>query len=183
MATSKDTRPTYIFDLQTQRTYEDVGGKKNITQMGISLAALLNHATGDITVFTETDADVLLNTFLSSGLIVGLNLKKFSYRILAGYRNIDFQNLNSLDLLDYLRKKIVRRPCIEDLFSGTLNLKKSIDNMKFTRLYQEGHIEQARQLIIQNVQALNSVYSFGKTNGYVYLNDPTGQRWKISVSW
>lgn len=173
----------YIFDLQTRKTYEDVGGKKGIAQMGISFAALLNHQTDELELFTEKEVTRLIDKILSSQLIVGLNLKKFSYKVLSSFGNTDFQKIRSLDILDYLRKKIVLKPCIEDLFLGTLGINKSLDNMKITRLFKLGKTEEVKQITIQNVKALNSVYSFGKEKGHVFLNDRTGQRWKISVSW
>jgi len=183
MASNSIAYPTYIIDLQTQKTYEDVGGKKWISQMGISFAALLNHETDEIKLYTEADINILYNNIVSSHLIVGLNLNKFAYKVLSGYRSTDFKKIKSLDILEYIRKKIVRKPCIDDLFLGTLGINKSIDNMKITRLFQEGKIEEAKQISIDNVIALNSVYSFGKHKGHVFLNDLTGQRWKISVSW
>jgi len=183
MATGSNTRPTYILDLQTRRTYEDVSGKKGLSQMGISFAALLNHDTDEIKVYTETDITTLLDEIFLSNLIVGLNLKKFAYKVLSGYRISNFEKVSSLDILDYLRKKLIRRPSIDDLFLGTLGINKSIDNMKITRLFKEGKKEEVKEITIQNVKALNSVYSFGKQKGHVFLNDRTGQRWKISVSW
>jgi DEAD/DEAH box helicase domain-containing protein len=183
METGSTTRPTYILDLQTQKTFEDVGGKKGTSQMGISFAALLKHNTDEIKVYTETDINTLLDEIFSSYLIVGLNLKKFAYKVLSGYRNSDFEGVKSLDILEYIRKKIIRRLSINDLFLGTLGINKSIDNMKIARLYKEKKIEEVKQITIQNVKALNSVYSFGKQKGYVFINDRAGQRWKISVCW
>ena len=174
---------TYIIDIQTRKTYEDVGGKKGTYQMGISYAALLNHDTDEITVYTEQDINMLINNIFSSRLVVGLSLKKFIYQVLSGYGNSDFENIRSLDVLDYLRKKIIRRPSIEELLSGTLDINRSIDNMKIARLFKEGKSDEVRQITIQNVKDLNSIYTFGKQRGHVFINDDTGQRWKISVCW
>ena len=174
---------TYIIDIQTRKTYEDVGGKKGTYQMGISYAALLNHDTDEITVYTEQDVNMLINNIFSSRLVVGLSLKKFIYQVLSGYGNSDFENIRSLDVLDYLRKKIIRRPSIEELLSGTLDINRSIDNMKIARLFKEGKSDEVRQITIQNVKDLNSIYTFGKQRGHVFINDDTGQRWKISVCW
>ncbi len=183
MVSNPSTGATYIIDIQTRRTYEDVGGKKGTSQMGISYAALLNHDSREIIVYTEPDVNMLIDNLFSSSFVVGLNLKKFIYQVLSGYRNADFETIKSLDLLDYLRKKIIRKPTIEELLSGTLDSDRSIDNMKIARLFKDGKDEEVRQITIQNVKDLNSIYSFGKQRGHVFINDDTGQRWKISVSW
>jgi hypothetical protein len=183
MLSDSSASETYIIDIQTRKTYEDVGGKKGTSQMGISYAALLNHDTDEIIVYSESDINMLIDNIFSSRLVVGLNLKKFIYQVLSGYRKSDFENIRSLDLLEYLRKKIIRRPGIEELLSGTLKINRSIDNMKIARLFKDGRSEEVKQITIQNVKDVNSIYSFGKQRGHVFINDDTGQRWKISVSW
>jgi len=174
---------TSIIDVQTRKTYEDVGGKKGASQLGVSYAALLNHDTDEIIVYTEPDINMLIDNIFSSRLVVGLSLRKFIYQVLSGYRKSDFENIRSLDVLEYLRKKIIRRPGIEELLSGTLDIDRSIDNTKIARLFKDGKVEEVKQITIQNVKDLNSIYSFGKQRGHVFINDETGQRWKISVSW
>ncbi len=183
MAPDSSSSAVYILDIQTRKTYEDVGGKKGTSKMGISYAALLNYSADEINVYTEQDMNILLDKIFSSRLIIGLNLKKFAYKVLSGYRGADFEQINSLDMLDYLRKKIIRKPCIEELFSGTLSIDRTIDNMKIARQFKQGRIEEVKQITIQNVKDLNSVYSFGKQRGHVFINDETGQRWKIPVCW
>lgn len=183
MESAASSGTTYILDIQTRKTYEDVGGKKGTSQLGVSWAALLNHATDEIIVYNELDIHLLIDHLFSSSMVVGLNLKKFVYPVLGGFRQLDFDNINSLDLLEYLRKKIIRRPAIEELLSGTLDIDRSIDSMKIARLFKEGKAEEVKQITIQNVKDINSIYSFGKQRGHVFINDETGQRWKISVSW
>ncbi len=183
MFSSSGTGAIYVVDLQTRKTYEDVGGKKGIAKMGVSFAALLNHDTDEISVYTEQDVNTLIDRFFSSRLVVGLNLKKFVYLVLSGYSNSDFEKIRSLDILEYLRKKIIRKPSSDELFLGTLGIDLTIDNMKIARLFKEAKIEEVKKITIQNVRALNAVYSFGKYKGHVFINDQTGQRWKISVIW
>jgi len=183
MESGSSSGTTYILDLQTRKNYEDVGGKKGTSQLGVSFAALLNHDTNEIVVYTESEINTLIDKIFSSRLIVGIKLKKFIYLVLSGYRTSDFEKIRSLDLLDHLRKKIIRRPSIEELLSGTLGIDRSMDSMKTARLFKEGKGEEVRQITIQNVKNLNSIYSFGKQRGHVFINDATGQRWKIPVSW
>jgi hypothetical protein len=183
MAPGSSPSAVYILDIQIRKTYEDVGGKKGTSQLGVSYAALLSYGTGEINVYTEQDISLLLDKIFSSRLIIGMNLKKFAYKVLSGYRNADFQQISSLDILDDVRKKIIRKPCIEELFSGTLDFSREIDTMKIARQFKQGRIEEVKQITIQNVKDLNSVYSFGKQRGHVFINDETGQRWKIPVSW
>ena len=96
MLSSSHAGATYILDIQTRKTYEDVGGKKGTSQMGVSYAALLNHNTDEITSYTEKNINRLLEEIFSSKLIVGFNLKKFVYEVLSGYRRSGFEKINSM---------------------------------------------------------------------------------------
>lgn len=183
MAPGSSLSAVYILDVQTRKTYEDVGGKKGTSQLGVSYVALLSHGSGEINVYTEPDITLLLDKIFSSHLVIGLNLKKFAFKVLSGYRSADFDQINSLDILDHVRRKIIRKPCIEELFSGTLDISREIDTMKIARQFKQGKIDEVKQITIQNVTDLNSVYTFGKQRGHVFINDETGQRWKIPVSW
>lgn len=181
MTTSSNS--THILDLHTQKNYDDVGGKKGISNMGFSFATLINHNTNEIFTYNESEIEDLINNLNSSGLIVGINLRKFSYKILSSYNNINFNELKTLDILDYLRKKIIFKPSVEDLFFGTLSVKRTYSNMIVPNLYKQGKLREIKEYSTQLATTISDVYSYGKNKGYVFFSDRNGQRWKISVDW
>ncbi len=173
----------YIIEAQPRRTYEEVGGKKNISHMGISYVALVEHPTDRISVYSESEIMACLDAIASAHRIVGYHLDKFIFPLLSGYRNIDVSRLHRLDLLDYISRKIGRKIELNDLLFGTLGIKRSVDPMKMARLFQQGKNELVEQATVQVAKDLAAIYRWGKEKGYVILNGPFDQRWKISVAW
>lgn len=173
-----------VFDLQTKRSFDDVGGKKAIDQMGISVAGLYDYSTEKLTLYEEEKINSLIKELLSSTLVIGINLKRFNYKVLTAFSQNDFNKLKSLDILDYFKKKLSFKPSFEGLFNGTLSINKIPKNEIYVpRLYKHGKIDEIRALCEENIVDLKKFYDFGRKKGHIFYNDNSGQRWKISVNW
>ncbi|MBD3288086.1 hypothetical protein GF337_04725 [candidate division KSB1 bacterium] len=173
-----------IVDIQTKKSYDDVGGKKNMDQMGVSVAGLYNHDTKKITFYNQEQMPQFIEVLHSSQLVVGINLKRFVYKLLSSMFDNNFSSLNSIDVLEYFKKKLSFKPTLEGLFRGTLDISKSLPNDNYVpRLYKEGKLEEIHAICEDNITDLIKFYDFGKEKGYIFYEDKTGQRWKISVKW
>lgn len=174
---------TYIFDLQTIKTFDDVGGKKHMNKMGISFAVFLNFETNQMHIFDQNQSEQITKLLLSAKLIIGIKLDQFSFKVLEACTNTDLSTINRLDILKNIKKKIHFKQLANDIFNATLGIPLNIDYSTIPRFLKLGKNEDAKSAIIQTVQNIKQLYEFGKHKGYIYLNDQTGQRWKISVKW
>ena len=173
-----------IVDIQTKKSYDDVGGKKNMNQMGVSIAGLYNYEQEELIFFKQEQMSQFIEILQSSQLVVGINLKRFFYKLLVSMFDNNFSDLNSIDILEYFKKKLTFKPTVEGLFRGTLNISKSLPNDNYVpRLYKEGKFEEIHTICEDNITDLKKFYDFGKEKGYILYEDKTGQRWKISVNW
>lgn len=173
-----------IFDLYTQKSYDEVGGKKGIDQMGIAIAGLYSYETDQITLYHQDKISILIKEITSSTLIVGINLRKFIFKIISVYDNNDIANTPSLDILEHLKKKLSFKPTIEGLLAGTYNIKVNSYNLShIPNLYKQGKGEEITEFCRQSIINIKKIYDFGKEKGYLFYNDETGQRWKINVEW
>ena len=173
-----------ILNLQTKKSFDDVGGKKAIEKMGVSVAGLYDYSTDKLTLHEEENINSLIEELLSSSLIVGINLKRFSYRVLSAFSENDFNKFASLDILEYLKKKLSFKPTYEGLFNGTLGIKKILRNETYIpRLFKQGKIDEIRAYCEDNIYDLKKLYDFGRKKSHIFYSDNSGQRWKISVNW
>jgi len=173
-----------IVDLQTKLSYDDVGGKKGMDKMGISVAGLFDYSTNKITFYDEEHIEAFIQELYSAKLIMGMNLTKFIYRVLAAFSENDFSKLKSLDVLEYFKKRLTFKPTLEGLFNGTLGIKKFDTNDNYVpMLFKQGRFDEIKSLCNQNIDDLKNLFDFGMTKGFVFYDDKAGQRWKISVNW
>ena len=173
-----------IFDLQTKKSYDDVGGKKAIDKMGVSRAGIYDYSKDKIILYDEENIQSLIQELFSSKLIVGINLKRFSFKVLSAFHQDDFNKLKSLDILEHLKKKLTFKPTFQGLFYGTFAIKQSMRNDIYVpRLYKQGKIDEISAICEENISEIRKFYDFGKSKGHIFYDDKTGQRWKISVNW
>ena len=100
-----DMGETVYFDLETQRSFNDVGGSSNIVKMGVSVACAYSTETGEYSIYREEELDDLVALLVKADLVVGHNHVKFDYGVLEAYTVLDLaaQTVN-LDMLIDLEK-------------------------------------------------------------------------------
>src|SRR5688500_12509759 len=103
-------RDIVYFDLETQRTANDVGGWDKKRDMGISLGVTYSTMLGEYRVFGEKDVDALVNQPLPADLVVRYNVINFDYEVLMGYTIVDLPHqCRTLDLLVDIEKALGKR--------------------------------------------------------------------------
>ena len=78
-----------MFDLETQRSAEEVGGWGNKHLMRLSVAVVQDLGTKEVYTFTEAGVDRLLETLAGADLVVGFNILDFDYQVLRAYSPVD----------------------------------------------------------------------------------------------
>ena len=85
------------FDLETQKSAEDVGGWDKISRMQMSVGVTYSTARRDYRIYSETKVNDLITELVRADLVVGFNNLRFDYEVLHGYTTLD------LDLHDQNR--------------------------------------------------------------------------------
>src|SRR5271169_3945088 len=94
------------FDLETQKSAEDVGGWDKISRMGMSIAVTYSTVRGDYRIYGEKQVDDLIKELQRADLIVGFNHLRFDYEVLHAYTALDLRQLPTLDLLIELQNEL-----------------------------------------------------------------------------
>ena len=78
---SKEQRILY-FDLETQKSAEDVGGWGNIHDMKLAVGVVWDSCEQEYFSYQENTALQLVEKLQTADLVVGFNVKKFDYGVL-----------------------------------------------------------------------------------------------------
>jgi hypothetical protein len=177
-------RDIVYFDLETQRTANDVGGWQNKHQMGVSVGCTFSTKTGQYHIFTEDTVKELIDQLLRADLVVGFNHVGFDYAVLAGYYPFDLaEQLRSLDILLDVEKKIGHRLKLEALASATLGAGKTADGLDAIRWWQQGKVAEIAEYCCYDVKVTKCLYEHGAQYGEVRYLDRNQREQVVAVDW
>jgi DEAD/DEAH box helicase domain-containing protein len=172
------------FDLETQRTANDVGGWNHKDKMGMSVGVTYSTKLGKYTIYAEPDVDALIEQLVRADLVVGYNTINFDYQVLQGYTAWDIgSQAVSLDLMVELEKMLGHRLKLEAVATATLGVGKTGDGLDAIRWWQEGKVMQIAEYCCYDVKATKEVHEFGVRHGHVKYGDRFGRIQVVQVDW
>ena len=182
--TKRETGPRIqYFDLETQKSADDVGGWDNIHKMGLAIGVLWDSVDRDYLVYEEKDAKKLVEKLRTADLVVGFNVIGFDYTVLQPYSDFDLQEINTFDMLVDIKKLLNFRLSLDHLAQHTLNAKKSADGLTSLQWYKEGKIDKIIHYCKQDVEITRDLFLFGEKNGYVNYQSRSGNSIQLEVNW
>src|SRR6266568_8900751 len=126
---ASDQKNIVYFDLETQKSADEVGGWDKISLMRLSVAVTYNTAQGAYKIYGENQVDDLIRELQRADLVVGFNNLRFDYEVLHGYTTFDLRQLPTLDMLVELQNRLQHRLSLEAIATATLELEKTADGM------------------------------------------------------
>ena len=181
---SKETKDILFFDLETQHSFQEVGGRGFLEKLLVSVAVTYSSLTGEFKSYTESQALYLIEDLFSADTVIGFNLIHFDYRVLKPYTAKDLSQLKTIDMLLHIRDRLGFRVSLDSLAQATLGTGKSADGLQAIRWYREGKMDELTAYCKDDVEITYRLYEYGKLNGYVYYQDRySGKKKKILVDW
>ncbi|MBW1714069.1 MAG: DUF1998 domain-containing protein, partial [Deltaproteobacteria bacterium] len=119
-----------VFDLETQRLAQEVGGWNKTHLMGLAVAVVYDGRTDDYLVFQENQVKDLLALLIDLPLVVGFNHKRFDFQVLSAYTDFDFSSLPNLDLWEDIEQAYGFRLSLNHLAQETLGQAKSASGLE-----------------------------------------------------
>jgi hypothetical protein len=172
------------FDLETQRTFNDVGGHDRKGEMGVSVAVTYGTGDGRYEIFSEMRVGDLVDRLRRADLVVGYNVVDFDYEVLMGYVALDLAEcLPTLDLLVEVEKAVGRRLKLEDVAVGTLGFGKTAGGLDAIRWWREGRHAEVAEYCCYDVKVTRLVHEHGVRHGQLGYVDRLGARQTFEVSW
>jgi len=184
-----DKRIQY-FDLETQKSADDVGGWGNIHKMGLAVGVVWDSVDQDYFVYEEKDAKNLIEKLRTADLVVGFNVIGFDYEVLQPYckkYNLDFDLKNDInttcDMLVDVKKLLNFRLSLNHLAEHTLNAKKSADGLISLQWYKEGKIDKIIHYCKQDVKITRDLYLHVEEHGYIKFKSRSGKLVQRELVW
>jgi DEAD/DEAH box helicase domain-containing protein len=172
-----------FFDVETQRSAEEVGGWSNIARMGLALAVVYDAAEDRYRTYFEPDVERLLLDLALADRVVGFNILRFDFEVLSAYTDRDLGRIRSLDLLADLFDRLKFRPSLAHLAEANLGESKSADGLQSLRWWREGRADLVESYCRKDVDLTRRLYDLGRERGYLLFRDRAGRSVRVPVSW
>jgi len=171
------------FDLETQKSAEEVGGWDKISDMRMSVGVLYSTATGSYRIYPEREVDQLIKDLQRADLIVGFNHLRFDFEVLHGYTALDLRQLPTLDLLLALVEKLQHRLSLDAIASATFGLAKTAEGLQAIQWYREGKLLDIAEYCCYDVKLTKLIHEFGRLNRQLHYHNRFGVKLTVPVSW
>jgi hypothetical protein len=179
------------FDLETQRSFGDVGGFSHKDKMGVSVAVTYSTARGTYEIYGEKEMDKLAEDLLRADLVVGWNHLQFDYPVLQPYvfHTLAEQTIN-LDMMLELETLLGFRLKLDSVASASLGTGKTADGLDALRWWQEHRksgsfapLRKIAEYCAFDVKVTKCVHEFALKHGFLKYDDKSGRTAEIAVNW
>lgn len=184
------TRPVYpamknlvYFDLETQKSAQEVGGWDRIRDLTMSVGVTYSTARGGYRIYGEKQVHELINELQRADLIIGFNVLRFDFEVLHGYTVIDLRQLPTLDLMVDLQKLLKHRLSLDAIASATLGTEKTSDGMQAIRWFREGKLLEIAEYCCYDVKITRQVHEYGVAHKQVFYHNRFGNKLSVAVHW
>ena len=171
------------FDLETQKSADEVGGWNNIRDMRMSVGVTYSTVRGDYRIYCEKQVDHLINELMRADLVVGFNNLRFDYEVLHGYTVFDLRQVPTLDMLLELQKSINHRLSLDSIANSTLGVEKTAEGMQAIHWFRQGKLLDIAEYCCYDVKITKLVHEFGNQNKQIFYKNRFGAKMTVPVSW
>ncbi len=173
-----------ILDIETKKTFDEVGGREHMDQLGVSVVGVYCYATDKYDIYEEKDLGHLQNKLIDSSLIIGFNHIGFDMPVLQTYFSVDVTKFPLFDIMAELQAKLGHRIGLDAVAQATLGIGKTGHGLDAIRYFREGKMEELKKYCLNDVKVTRDVFEYGINNGRVYYTSRFGQQKKeLAVDW
>ena len=172
-----------VLDLETQLSAREVGGWQWAERMRVSCAVLYDSKTKSYVTFLEDQLPFLFNLLNKIDLVIGFNIKRFDYRVLSAYSDMDFWSLPTLDILEDVNKRLGYRLSLDSLSSCTLGSQKSANGLLALKWWKEGKIRKIIDYCKMDVKLTRDLFLFGLNRGFLLFKNKEKQLVRLPLRW
>ena len=171
------------FDLETQKSAEEVGGWGNIREMRMSIGVTFSTARNEYKIYGEKQVDDLLTELQRADLVVGFNNLRFDYEVLNYYTVFDLSQVPTLDVLVELQKQLQHRLSLDSVASATLGVEKTAEGMQAIYWFREGKMMEIAEYCCYDVKITRLVHEYGAAHKQLFYKNRFGGKLSVPVLW
>ena len=172
------------FDLETQKSADEVGGWSRIRDMRMSVGVTYSTARGTYEIYGENRVEELIDELWRADLVVGFNILRFDYEVLHGYATIkDLTQVPSLDMLVDVHKVVGHRLPLDAIAEATFGLGKTSDGLQALRWFKQGKMLEIAEYCCFDVKITKLVHEYGAANKQLFYTNKFGAKLSVQVDW
>lgn len=159
-----------ILDVETQKTFDEVGGFFP-DRLGISFVGTCFRSAqigkGEMRGFFEKDLPDLFPLLEEADVIIGFNCDNFDMQTFLPYYKADITRIPTLDLLVRIKNSAGHRIGLDAVAKETLGIGKNGDGLDAIKYYKAKDWESLSKYCLQDVAVTRDLYDFGLKTGKV----------------
>ena len=171
------------FDLETQKSAEDVGGWGHISRMGMSVGVTYSTAQGAYKIYGERQVGDLLTELQRADLVVGFNNLRFDYEVLHGYTSFDLRQLPTLDMMIELQNALRHRLSLDAIATATFGVEKTAEGLQAIQWFKDGRLLDIAEYCCYDVKLTRLVHEFGVQHRQLHYHNRFGKKMTVPVTW
>jgi len=172
-----------VLDLETQNSFQEIGGKSNLALLKISVVGAYWYGDGRYYTFGEGELDKLEEFLKKAELVIGFNLVGFDYPVLQNYlKNFNFSGLRTLDIMVDAERYLGYKIKLEDVAQGSLNIGKSGTGLDAIKFWKENSIDKLKKYCLKDVEVTKNIYEYGVQNKEIKFKS-LWEKYPIPVDW
>lgn len=160
-----------VIDLETQYSFDEVGGRDKNHLLKISVAGVYSYAQNKYYCFSEDEVYRVGEMILEADLVIGFNIKNFDFQVLQPYLNFKLSEVPYLDILEEVEKVVGHRLKLDNLAQTTLGVAKSGDGLQALKLFKQGRIDDLKKYCTDDVKITKDLYDYILQYGKVLYKD------------
>jgi DEAD/DEAH box helicase domain-containing protein len=160
-----------VLDLETQKSFQEVGGRGKNHLLKISVACIYDYSTDKYSSFEEHELPKLAPILQTADQIIGYNIKDFDFQVIQPYLNFDIFQVPYLDLLEEIEKVLHHRIRLDIVAQGTLGSGKTGSGLEALVYYKQGRMDLLKKYCLDDVKITKQVYDYALKNGKVLYKD------------
>ncbi len=173
-----------VMDLETQKSFKEVGGKGKLEKLRISVAGVYDYLTESFKTYEEKELMQLDKRLQDVDLIVGFNVRRFDLPVLQPYIFMPIEQFPVLDLLEAVEKARGHRASLDSIAGPTLNQRKSGNGADAITLYQDGKMEELKRYCLDDVRLTRDIFEYGRRENKIYFTSTWDYKtYEVPVSW
>lgn len=176
-------RNIVYFDLETQKSADEVGGWDKIRDMKMSVGVTYSTARGEYRIYDEKQVNDLLTELQRADLVVGFNNLGFDYEVLHAYTVLDLRQLPTLDMLVEIRKALPHRLSLDSIAHATMGVEKTAEGLQAIRWFKEGKMAEIAEYCCYDVKITKLVHEYGVANKQLFYTNKFGSKLSVAVGW
>ncbi len=160
-----------VLDLETQKSFEEVGGRGKNHLLKISVCVIYDYSTGKYISYEEHEIPKLGEVLQTADQIIGYNIKDFDFEVLQPYLNFDIFQVPYYDILEELAKVLGHRIKLESVAQGTLAAGKSGNGLEAILYYKNGRMDLLKKYCTDDVKITKQIYDYALKNQKILYRD------------